>query len=391
MKRHPDVQDAFFTISAVDPTTAVYACRPVSADDSAHAEVAEEPVCSRLVDALAAARSAVQAVVAEPVRSAAMARIRYVAADDSSPVVADSVPDDSPAEHSAAPSKDALAARAAPLADSCPDGCRPAARYSAPAGSAVRKVAVRCAPAALQDGSRDGYSEPVGSAVDDSPDWADSVLADLAQVDSPQADLAQVDSPQADSVAVDWAAVDWAAACCSADLIPADYWAALTADDRSLLVARTDGWLLAADDFPADSVAADSPADWVVDDCQVDSVLADCSACRDSSAPAVPQVGSSQGAHSQADFPASYSADYPDDSWLQAMALASPGEQSLLAARMQEDSPHASAAFVGAPWALPDFVAAPAVSRRTMVLLVVVYSLQSQDGSPRSLAARRLD
>lgn len=264
----------------------------------------EAPVGSQRADALAAAHSAVPVAIAVAglVRSAEVAPIRYAAAGDSSPVAADLIRDDSLAERSAAPSKDALPAQAAQPVDSCPDGCKPAAHYSAPDGSAVQRATGHCAPAALRDGYPAGYSETVGSAEADSPDWAGSL--------------------QAGSVAV-----GWAAACCSAHLVPADYWAALRADDHSALVARTDGWLQAADDSPADSVAGDSPVDWVVDDCPVDSVLADCSARLDSSARAVPQVGSSQGAHSQADFPASYWADYPDDSWLQAMALALPEEQ----------------------------------------------------------------
>jgi hypothetical protein len=82
--------------------------------------------------------------------------------------------------------------------------------------------------------------------------------------------------------------------------------------------------------------AAGSPAGLVVDDCQVDSapvdypvgsLLADYSARPDSPARAVPQVDSFRGAHSPADFRDACSADYPDDSWLLAMALALPAEQ----------------------------------------------------------------
>jgi len=255
--------------------------------------VVEAPVCSQRADALAAARSEVQAAVAALVHSAEAAQLRCAAADDSSPVAADLVPDDSLAERSAAPSKDALPAWAALLADSCPDGCKPAAHYSAPDGSAVQRAPGHSAPAALRDGSPVGYSETVGSAEGDSPDWAGS--------------------PQAGSVAV-----GWAAACCSAHLFLADCWVAQTADDHSVPVARTDGWLQAADDFPAD---------WVVADCPVDSAQADYSAWQDFQAPAVPKVGSSEAARSQADYPASRSADSPDDSWLQAMALASQVEQ----------------------------------------------------------------
>jgi hypothetical protein len=290
-----------FISSTVWPSTAVCVYRPASAICSARVVVVEVPVCSQRADALAAARSAVQAAAAALVRSAEAAQLRCAAADDSSPVAADLVPDDSLAARLAAPSKDALPARAALLADSCPDGCRPA-HYSAPDGSAEQRASGHCAPVALRDGYPACYSEMVDSAEGDSPDWAGSL--------------------QAGSVAV-----GWAAACCSAHLVPADYWAAQTLDDRSVPVARTDGWLQAADDFPADSVADDSPVDWVVDDCRVGSVPADYSAWRDSPALAVPQVGSSQGAHSQADFPASCSADCLGDSWLQAMALASPVEQ----------------------------------------------------------------
>lgn len=321
------------------------------------------------MDALAAARSAVQPVVAEPVRSAAVARIRYVAADDSSPVGADSVADDLPAERSAAPSKDVPPARVALLADSCPDGCMPAAHYSAPAGSAVQRVAVRCAPAALQDGYPACYSKMVGSAADDGPDWADSVLADLAQVDSPQADSVPV---------------DWAAACYSADLFPADCLVAQTVDDRYVPVARMDGWIPAVDDSPVDS----PPADLVADGCQVGSAPADCSAFQ-ALVLAVPRVRSFQGVHSQADLPASRLADSLDDSWPQAVAPASPGEQSLLAARTQADLPHASAAFVDALPALPDCVAAPAASPRTMVPTVAECSSRSRDGSQLPAEERR--
>jgi hypothetical protein len=130
------------------------------------------------------------------------------------------------------------------------------------------------------------------------------------------------------------------------------------------------------DDSPVGSL----PADSVVDDSRVGSVPADCSARRDLPALAVPPVYSSQVAHLQADFPASRLVDFLDDSLLQAMAQASRAERSLLAARMQADSPHASAAAVDAPRALPDFVGALAVSRRTMVVLVVECSSRLQDG-----------
>jgi len=119
--------------------------------------VAEEPVCSR-PDALAAARSAVQAVVAALVHCAEVAPIHCAGEDDSSPVAADLVPDDSLAERSAAPSKDALPAWAALPDDSCPDGCKPAGHYSAPDGWAVQRAAVHCAPAVRRDGYPADYS-----------------------------------------------------------------------------------------------------------------------------------------------------------------------------------------------------------------------------------------
>jgi hypothetical protein len=100
------------------------------------------------------------------------------------------------------------------------------------------------------------------------------------------------------------------------------------------------------------------PADSVVDDSRVGSVPADYSARRDLPALAVPPVYSSQAVHLQADFPASRLVDSPDDSWLQAMALALLEGQSPLAVRMQADSRRASAAIVGARGALPDFVGA---------------------------------
>src|SRR5262249_12820566 len=115
---------------------------------------------------------------------------------------------------------------------------------------------------------------------------------------------------------------------------------------------------------------------------------ADCSARWDSLARAVPRVGSSPAAHSQGDFPASRWVDSPGDSWLPAMALVSPAERSLHAVRMQADSPHASAAAVGAPPALPDFVAAPAVARQMMAAAVVERSSRSRDGSRPSAEER---
>ncbi|HEY7391434.1 MAG TPA: hypothetical protein VH640_23165 [Bryobacteraceae bacterium] len=195
----------------------------------AHAAAAV-PVCSQPADALAAARFAVQVAVAELVRSAEAARIHSAAEDGSSPAVADLILDDSLAERWAAPSKDALPARAALPDDSCPDGCKPAARYSAPDGSAAQRAVAHCAPAALRDGCPAGYLETADSAEDDSSDWAGSLPADSAAVDS-----VPVGSLPADSVAVGSAVV-----CCSADSAPADYSVEQMADDRCVPAARMD-------------------------------------------------------------------------------------------------------------------------------------------------------
>jgi hypothetical protein len=179
---------------------------------------------------------------------------------------------------------------------------------------------------ALRDGSPDGYSETADWAESDSPDWAGSLQAGSVLADSIQAGSVLACSVAAGSVAV----------CCLADSSLADCWVAQTVDDHCVPVARMDDWFRAAAGSPAGLVVDDCQVDSALVDCQVDSapvdypvgsLLADYSARPDSPARAVPQVDSFRGAHSPADFRDACSADYPDDSWLLAMALALPAEQ----------------------------------------------------------------
>jgi len=296
-------------------------CRPASAGDSARAE-AEATAGSQRADAIAAARFGVQAVVVELPRSAKVAPIRCVAADGSSPVGADWVPDDSRAERSAVPSTGAHYVPAVPTDDSCPDGCTQAAGYSAPVDLVAPTVVYRCAPAARTDDCRADYWERVGSAQaglagSDSADWPQADYLAAQQADDHSGPAVRMDGS---FQAVDDSPADLAVGDCPVDSVPAgsdsadypqaDYLAAQKADDHSGLEVRR------ADSFQA---ADDSPADLAVGDCPVDSVPGDCWASAGYRVAGVPQVHSFQGDHSQPEdlllenFQAVRSADLLDD------------------------------------------------------------------------------
>lgn len=287
---------------------------------------------SQRADAIAAARFGVQVVVVELPRSARVAPLRCVAADGSSPVAADLVPDDSRAERSAVPSTDARYVPAVPTDDSCPDGCTQAAGYSAPVDLVAPTAVYRCAPAARTDDCRADYRERVGSAQaglggSDSADWpqADYLAAQMSVDRSGPAvrrdgSFQVADDSPAGLVADDCPVDSVPAGSDSVDYPQADYLAVQMADDHSGLAARRDGSLQAADD---------SPADLAVGDCPVDSVPADCWASAGCRVAGVPQVHSFQGDHSQPEdflpenFQAVRSADSLDDFPREAVAQVS--------------------------------------------------------------------
>ena len=96
--------------------------RPASGAYSARESVAAEPGDFPLADELAVAQPVEGSAAEEQVRSWAAERAHCVAGDDSFLDAADSAPDDSRAECSAAPLTDARCATAALQADSCPVG-----------------------------------------------------------------------------------------------------------------------------------------------------------------------------------------------------------------------------------------------------------------------------
>lgn len=96
--------------------------RPASGAYSARESAEEEPGDFPLADELAVAQPVEGSAAEEQVRSWAAERAHCVAGDDSFLDAADSAPDDSRAECSAAPLTDARCATAALQADSCPVG-----------------------------------------------------------------------------------------------------------------------------------------------------------------------------------------------------------------------------------------------------------------------------